>query len=78
MAKEPKEMSYAELAYEMWKREDSLDHLMEGQNGATRRRASPLERPLHACISYHCCDSGDCVGVLGILRLPQCNCKLVE
>ena len=28
MAKEPKEMSYPELAQEMWKREDSLEHLM--------------------------------------------------
>jgi hypothetical protein len=27
MAKEPKDMSYAELAQEMCKREDSLDHL---------------------------------------------------
>jgi hypothetical protein len=27
MPKEPREMSYAELAQEMYKREDSLDHL---------------------------------------------------
>jgi hypothetical protein len=28
MAREPRQMSYAELAQEMWKREDSLEHLM--------------------------------------------------
>jgi hypothetical protein len=28
MAKQPKEMTEAELTQEMWKREDSLDHLM--------------------------------------------------
>jgi hypothetical protein len=36
MAKEPKQMSYAELAQEMWKREDSLDHLMAKAEMARR------------------------------------------
>jgi hypothetical protein len=36
MAKEPRQMSYAELAQEMWKREDSLEHLMAKAEMARR------------------------------------------
>ncbi len=36
MAKEPKQKSYAELAQEMWKREDSLPHLMAKAEMARR------------------------------------------
>jgi hypothetical protein len=36
MAKEPKEMSDAELTQEMWKREDSLPHLMAKAEMARR------------------------------------------
>jgi hypothetical protein len=36
MAKEPKEMSYGELAQEMWKREGSLEHLQAKSEMARR------------------------------------------
>jgi hypothetical protein len=36
MSKEPKEMSYDELAQEMWKREDSLPHLQAKAEMARR------------------------------------------
>ena len=36
MGKAPKEMSYDELAQEMWKREDSLDHLQAKAEMARR------------------------------------------
>jgi hypothetical protein len=36
MAKEPKDMSYDELAQEMWKREDSLPHLQAKAEMARR------------------------------------------
>ena len=39
MAKDPMEMSEAELTQEMWKKEDSLDHLMAKAEMARRAAA---------------------------------------